>query len=206
MAGDSCVSRKFTRRIASVGLVLALVLVLAPPAWADYEAGKRAWDEMRPAEALAQWQGAADDGDRRAMLSLGRLYATGLGAPQNYILAHVWFNLAASRGEAAALAERDALAAKMTPQQVAEAQERASSWRPVGSPEADTQQAAAAPSEAPSPPVADDARRAAGRSAARGASAAGGAGIRPRLGRRCMGSALRAGLPVLPARRRPASG
>ena len=85
------------------------------PAWANYEAGKRAWDEMRPAEALVEWQAAADDGDRRAMLALGRLYATGLGVPQNYILAHMWFNLAASRGEIEALDQRDALAARMTP-------------------------------------------------------------------------------------------
>ena len=55
----------------------------------------------------------------------------GLGAPQDYHRgAQVWFNLAAGRGEMAAAKERDALAAKMTPKQIATAQERARSWQP----------------------------------------------------------------------------
>ena len=81
-------------------------------------------------EALSQWRDGADAGDRRAMLELGRLYRQGLGVVQDYVEAHKWLNLAASRGEAVALEERDALAAKMTPEQVAGAQERAAAWQP----------------------------------------------------------------------------
>ena len=113
-------------------VVLAIAVACALPAGADYEAGQKAWNDGRPDEALAQWRAAADAGDRRAMLALGRLYVQGLGAPQDYVEAHKWFNLAASRGEAAAVKERDALSAKMTPQQVAAAQELARSWRPGG--------------------------------------------------------------------------
>lgn len=112
--------------------MLAFTLICALPAQADYEAGKRAWDAMRPAEALKEWRSAANAGDKRAMLALGRLYMRGLGAPQDYIEAHMWLNMAAARGEMAAAKERDALAEKMTPQQVATAQERARSWRPGG--------------------------------------------------------------------------
>ena len=83
--------------------VLALALLCVLPAGADYEAGRQAWDAGRPDEALAQWRAAADAGDRRAMLALGRLYAQGLGAPQDYVEAHKWFNLAASRAPAAAV-------------------------------------------------------------------------------------------------------
>ena len=64
------------------------------------------------------------------MLALGRLYMQGLGVPQDYVEAHQWLNLAASRGEVEAAQERDALAEKMTPQQVATAQGRAASWQP----------------------------------------------------------------------------
>ena len=110
--------------------VLGLVLLGALAARADYEAGQRAWDEGRPDEALAQWRAAAGSGDRRAMLALGRLYLQGLGVLQDYVEAHKWFNLAASRGEVAAVAERDVLAGKMTPAQVAEAQALAQAWRP----------------------------------------------------------------------------
>ena len=115
------------------GLVL-VVVVLPWPVWADYEAGQRAWKAGRHGEALTEWQAAAAAGDRRAMLTLGRVFAKGLGTPQNYVEAHKWFNLAASRGEAAALEERDAVAARMTPQQVAEAQTRAQAWQPIPQP------------------------------------------------------------------------
>ena len=67
--------------------------------WADYESSQRAWESGRPAEALVEWQTAADAGDRRAMLALGRLYLQGIGVLQNYVEAHKWFNLAASRGD-----------------------------------------------------------------------------------------------------------
>ena len=116
----------------SAALVLTVILVFSPAITADFEAGRKAWDAGRPAEALAQWQEAANAGDRRAMLALGRLHLKGLGAPQDYVLAHMWFNLAASRGEMAALKEREGVAAKMTPQQLAAAQERAREWRPGG--------------------------------------------------------------------------
>ena len=56
------------------------------------------------------------------MLALGRLCRQGeLGLPKDYIQAYQWFDLAASQG-AAALEERDALAAQMTPEQIEKAQ------------------------------------------------------------------------------------
>ncbi len=118
--------------VRSAALAVAVLIFCTPPAVADYEAGGQAWKAGRPAEALEQWRAAADAGDRRAMLALGRLYLKGLGAPQDYVLAHMWFNLAASRGEMEALKERDALTAKMIPAERAEAQRRAREWRPRG--------------------------------------------------------------------------
>ncbi len=131
--------------------VLLLMLFSVLPAWADYDAGQQAWDAGRTDEALVQWKTAAATGDRRAMHTLGRLYLQGLGALQDYVEAHKWLNLAASRGEAAARAERDALAAKMTPAQVAEAQALARAWRPSGSQAASkTEETTAAAEPAPS--------------------------------------------------------
>ena len=105
------------------------MLVCASPAVADYDAGRRAWNAGRHAEALTQWRAAANGGDSRAMLALGRLYLKGVGAPQDYVLAHMWFNLAASLGERRAAGERDALAARMTAAERSEAQKRARAWR-----------------------------------------------------------------------------
>ena len=116
--------------IGAALLTLGMACVL--PATADYAAGREAWDAGNPEEALAQWSAAAAVGDRQAMLALGLLYEQGLGAPQDYVEAHKWFSLAAGRGELAALDARDALAAKMTPRQVAAAQALTRSWEPGG--------------------------------------------------------------------------
>ena len=109
---------------------LAGAFLLMPSSHANYEAGQQAWDAGHTDEALAEWQAAAGSGDRRAMRALGRAYLRGLGVLQDYVEAHKWFNLAASRGDAEAAAERDALAEKMTSEKVAQAQALARAWRP----------------------------------------------------------------------------
>ena len=114
------------------GAVFAAMLACAAPALADYEAERQAWDSGDPAVALSEWRAAAAAEDRRAMLALGRLYLQGLGALQDHVEAHTWFNLAASRGSMEA-------AAKMTPAQVAAAQARAAAWRPGGEASAATE-------------------------------------------------------------------
>ena len=114
-----------------LGLILvALTLGGVGTAQADYYDGLRAADAGRHGDALREWQAAANAGDAMAMLALGRLYMQGLGAPQDYVQAHMWFNLAASRGEAEAVTERDTLAGRMAPDQVAKAQEQAAAWQP----------------------------------------------------------------------------
>ena len=130
-------------------LLLLVALVLALPALADYYDGLRDWDAGRHGEALVKWQESAMEGDARSMMALGRLFVQGRGAPQDYIEAHKWFNLAASYGMEEAIAERDALAEKMTPAQIAMAQERAASWRPATREvETDTSEAETGKSEA----------------------------------------------------------
>ena len=144
-------------RLAIWTALLVATLLAVQPARADFEAGQRAWDAGRPDEALTQWRAGAAAGERRAMLALGRLYVQGLGVIQDYVEGHKWLNLAASRGELAAMHERDALAAKMTPQQIAAAQERAAAWRPdageaAGSTDAgDALEAVTAATASPSP-------------------------------------------------------
>ncbi|MDE0077673.1 MAG: hypothetical protein OXO50_09145 [Caldilineaceae bacterium] len=106
-------------------ITLRVTLIAVPHAGADFEAGQSAWDASNVGEVLSQWQDAANDSDRRAMLELGRLYRQGLGVVQDYVEAHKWLNLVASRGESTAFEERDTLAAQMTPEQLATVQQRA---------------------------------------------------------------------------------
>jgi hypothetical protein len=50
--------------------------------------------------------------------------------PQDYVTAHMWFNLAAASGDKTGAEGRDMAAAKMTPAQIAEAQKLAREWKP----------------------------------------------------------------------------
>jgi PAS domain S-box-containing protein len=85
--------------------------------------------------AAARWYRlAADRGNAAAQYNLGISYARGDGVPQDNVLAHMWFNLAAtrfttsvSRGHAIAL--RDAVARKLSPEQIDNAQALAREWR-----------------------------------------------------------------------------
>jgi TPR repeat protein len=88
------------------------------------------------AEAVKWFRLAADRGDAQAQYNLGLSYAKGeTGEPDN-VSAYMWFNLAAARFAAsdtrrsAAVAGRDVVANKMTPEQIAEAQKRAREWKP----------------------------------------------------------------------------
>jgi TPR repeat protein len=58
------------------------------------------------------------------------MYWMGKGMPQNYVMAHMWFNLSAAKGGMNAAKFRDSLAKKMTPAQIAEAQKLAREWKP----------------------------------------------------------------------------
>jgi hypothetical protein len=58
------------------------------------------------------------------------MYSEGLAFPQGYVQAHMWLNLAGTSGIAMASKERDLIAGKMTPEQIAEAQRRAQEWKP----------------------------------------------------------------------------
>jgi TPR repeat protein len=61
------------------------------------------------------------------------MYELGLGVQQDYIQAHMWFNLAGAAGDAKGIKERDEIASKMTPDQIAEAQRLAREWKPKSS-------------------------------------------------------------------------
>ena len=50
---------------------------------------------------------------------------------QDYVLAHMWYNLAAAQDAGVAAKNRDRVAAKMTPAQIAEAQRLAREWKPT---------------------------------------------------------------------------
>ena len=100
------------------------------------------WGVPQDYAAAASWaRKAADQGDSYGQSWLGFMYEQGHGVPQDYVQAHMWYNLAASRYKASekekrnlAYTNRDMVAAKMTPAQIAEAQKLASEWKPKPEP------------------------------------------------------------------------
>ena len=82
------------------------------------------------AEAVKWYRLAADQGNARAQVNLGGMYYTGQGVPQDHVQAHKWFNLAGADGDEDGRKNRDIVATKMTPAQIAEAQRLASEWKP----------------------------------------------------------------------------
>lgn len=75
--------------------------------------------------AIQLYTKAAVQGHAKAQVNLAVMYYEGMGVPQNYSLAYVWSSLAAVSGDAKGLSNRDLLAAKLTPQGLAEAQAEA---------------------------------------------------------------------------------
>lgn len=75
---------------------------------------------------------SADQGYSGAQYDLGVMYELGQGVRQDYVLAYMWPDLAASisRPDDFMVEKRDEVAAKMTPDQIAEAQRLAREWRP----------------------------------------------------------------------------
>ena len=77
---------------------------------------------------------AADQGDALAQTILGNMYRDGRGVVQDYVQAHMWYNLAAAHLTGSdrnqAVESWAAVEAKIPPAQVAEAQKMAREWRP----------------------------------------------------------------------------
>jgi S1-C subfamily serine protease len=74
---------------------------------------------------------AAEQGFAGAQYNLGTMYGNGTGVIQDYVRAHMWFNIAASSGKSKnASKNRDIVAKRMTPSQLAKAQDLARNFVP----------------------------------------------------------------------------
>lgn len=78
-----------------------------------------------PEQAVRHMRIAAEAGIVPAQIQFARFHAEGYGVERSLVQAHVWTNIAASNGSDDAAEKRDAYAALMTPEEIAEAQERA---------------------------------------------------------------------------------
>ena len=80
-------------------------------------------------KALTLYKRSADQGNAKAQHNLGLMLANGIGTSQDRVEAYKWFMLSGSDDAIAATTEMQAIAPRMTPTEIAQAQERAELWR-----------------------------------------------------------------------------
>ncbi len=122
-------------KAAIFGVILVVAAVFVMSVSGPYEDGLDAYDSGDYATALRLWRPLAEQGYAPAQNKLGFMHNKGRGVPQDDVLSYMWFNLAASRYPLTRLRDnavegRDAVAERMTPAQIAEAQKLVREWRP----------------------------------------------------------------------------
>jgi len=106
-------------------VVVLLAALAAGTARAGTSEGVAAYGRGDYAAAMREFAPAAAAGDVESQVMMGRLYAMGLGVPQDFAQAWVWNQRAASRGNREADAARVTMESVLTPAQLAEARRMA---------------------------------------------------------------------------------
>ncbi len=107
--------------------IFAVLLLTVGTGWAgSFEDADAAYKRGNYAEAVKWLRLLAAHGHTSAQYNLGVMYANGLGVAQDYVHAHMWFNLGATSDDAEAVNNRDFFAKKMTSRQIVQAQQMAS--------------------------------------------------------------------------------
>jgi TPR repeat protein len=112
------------------GLIVAVVMASTAAA-GQFEDGVAAYQLGDYATALKLWRLLAAQSLAVAQNDLGFMYDAGHGVPKDDVQAYMWFTLAAERGSADTVTNRDLLAKVLTPDQLAEAQRPAREWKPT---------------------------------------------------------------------------
>jgi uncharacterized protein len=88
-------------------------------------------------EAVKWYRKAAEQGNAPAQSNLGFMYENGHGVAQDFVQALMWLTLSVAGFPASeieshdkAVSDRDLVASKMTPAQIAEAWRLAREWKP----------------------------------------------------------------------------
>lgn len=89
--------------------LLALSLIAAVPALADFQAGLDAYKKGDYAAAAKEWRPLAEQGSAAAQRNMGYLYLDGHGVPQDYGEAVMWIRRSAEQDDTEAQHELGAL-------------------------------------------------------------------------------------------------
>ncbi|MEX1107711.1 MAG: peptidoglycan-binding protein [Dongiaceae bacterium] len=116
--------------IRSIALAAALIVSAPAFAFASYSTAMQSYDSGDYQAAFADFEQSANAGDAASQYMMGEMYARGDGVTQNYVKAHMWYNMAASWGHDRAHQARARLETRMNSSQIAEAQAMAEKWQP----------------------------------------------------------------------------
>ena len=98
---------------------------------ADIEMFHYAFESLAAGTYDLAYEGFLELSEKGSSISqyfLGKMCLKGMGVLQDFSQAHMWFNIAASRGHKKAKAHLDRLTIKMSRDQIAEAQKLAREW------------------------------------------------------------------------------
>ena len=111
-------------RFGLTGAALIGLSLASGPAFADFQAGERAFRSSDFAGAARNWQEAANGGDARAHFGLAGLYEKGQGVPADPVQAFVHYNIADTLGHAGARTARDRLQEQMSESDIRSARKK----------------------------------------------------------------------------------
>jgi TPR repeat protein len=111
------------QRTIAIGAVLIAQLLGTPAAFAGpWEDGMAAYNRGDYVPALRVFRTLAEQGNAKAQNVLGVMFRKGEGVAKSPARAHMWFSLAAKRGEAGASAELREASRTMTAQEISQAE------------------------------------------------------------------------------------
>lgn len=111
-------------------ILIVLILTLVFPAYADdLQDGEDAYFKGDYKTAFEKFKLLAEQGDAKAQSNLGEMYFTGQGAAQDYLQAHMWFNLAYANGRNAGRTYRKLIEEQITSDQIEEAWKLVREWK-----------------------------------------------------------------------------
>ena len=94
----------------------------------NWEDGVHAYLKQDYKTAHRLWLPLAEQGDAKAQYNLGLMYEDGLGVPQDYVSAHMWWNLSGSNGYKDAVTNRNIIEKTMPKQLIRKSRRMARNW------------------------------------------------------------------------------
>lgn len=102
---------------------IALLILSAFPAQAEYAVGHLYLNTGRPEKAYREFRELAEVGFSFYMNMIANMHWHGIGVPRDPLLAHVWYSLSAAQQDVEGIAGRQRVGRTLTPQQLRQSKE-----------------------------------------------------------------------------------